>query len=64
MQQARKPLLRKHPQSVAKGTDTLVGQRHAGSTSGEDPCRVRTGDAVPEENDDWHAINTSPDRLQ
>ncbi|GAA1950751.1 hypothetical protein GCM10009689_34860 [Brevibacterium antiquum] len=64
MQQARKVALRKHPQGVAKGADTLISQRHAGSASGEDPCRIRTGDAVPEENDDGHMINTSPDRLQ
>ncbi|GEB24472.1 hypothetical protein BAU01nite_32050 [Brevibacterium aurantiacum] len=57
-------LVREHPQGLTKGADTLIGQRHAGSAPGEDPCCVRTGYAVPEENDDGHAINPSPDHLQ
>lgn len=64
MQQVGKTLLRKHPQGLAQGADTLIGQRHTGRASSEDSCRIRAGDAVPEKNDDGHAINTSPDRLR
>ncbi|GAA1542259.1 hypothetical protein GCM10009691_16120 [Brevibacterium picturae] len=64
MQQAGEMPLREHPQGVAKRAGTLICQRHARSATGEDPCRIRAGDAVPEENDDGHTVNTSPDRLQ
>src|SRR5699024_7807171 len=40
-----------------------LGQRHAGRASGQYSGGIGARDAVPQKNDDGHAIQISPDRL-
>jgi hypothetical protein len=42
---------------------SLIGEGHAGGTSGQDSGDVGAGEAVPQQNDDGHTLKISPDRL-
>src|SRR5699024_2561024 len=63
VQQAGEAALGQQTQIRLERDRPFLGQRHAGCASGQYSGGIGARDAVPQKNDDGHAIKVSPDRL-